>query len=291
MKILITGGVGYLGNIISKKLLDRNDEVIIIDNFMYGTNGCKELYNTEIIEDEVKNIKKYEKYIKDVDVVFHLAGQRLLNITKTEVLGYFEDLKILYDISVKNNVKKFVFPSSCSVYGYREKKVSEKDDVNLTSLYAELKYKSEVLLSDFNEISTIIARPATLFGVSNLMRYDSLINDFINSIKNKNNFDVYGKNTWRANLYVSDCADIFLGLLDKDFEGIVNVGFDGLNLSKQNILSGISKVIGSDISRYVNYVNDDDIRSYTVDFSKLESLINHNFITLQEGVSKLLYEY
>ena len=194
---------------------------------------------------------------------------------------------MLYDVSVKNNIRKFIFPSSCSVYGFRDKKVTEEDEVNLTTYYSELKYKSELVLNEYNEISTILARQATLFGVSKLMRNDLMINNFVKSIKEKKSFEVYGKDTWRPNLYVSDCADILLKLLHKDFEGTINVGFDELNLSKQNVIDEVPKALGIDISEYVSYANNEDDRSYRVNFSKLEELIDDKFVTLNQGIKKL----
>ena len=303
MKILLTGGAGYLGNIVTRKLLDQKHEVVIIDNLIHGSSGCTGLFqiqlndNSCLIKDDIKNIKKYDNHFQDVDIVFHFAAPRLQHIhSSKEIDDSLEDLKVLYDLSVKHKVKKFVFPSSCSVYGYRDKIVNEKDDVDITSYYAELKHKSELLLEDYNEINTILARQATLFGVSNLMRNDLMINNFVKSVKEKKEFDVYGKDTWRPNLDVSDCANILLKLVEKEFSGLINVGTDSLNLSKQDIIDEIPKAIGIDISKYVNYESSNgrtdwppshDSRSYKVAFTKLKDLIGGKFIDLNKGIRRL----
>ena len=149
---------------------------------------------------------------------------------------------------------------------------------------------------DYNEINTILARQATLFGVSNLMRNDLMINNFVKSVKEKKEFDVYGKDTWRPNLDVSDCANILLKLVEKEFSGLVNVGTDSLNLSKQDIIDEIPKAIGIDISKYVNYESRNgrtdwppshDSRSYKVAFTKLKDLIGGKFIDLNKGIRRL----
>ena len=145
MKILLTGGAGYLGNIVTRKLLDQKHEVVIIDNLIHGSSGCTGLFqiqlndNSCLIKDDIKNIKKYDNHFQDVDIVFHFAAPRLQHIhSSKEIDDSLEDLKVLYDLSVKHKVKKFVFPSSCSVYGYRDKIVNENDDVDITSYYEEL---------------------------------------------------------------------------------------------------------------------------------------------------------
>jgi nucleoside-diphosphate-sugar epimerase len=285
VKYLITGGAGYLGHHLCEKL--SGHELVVIDKLIYNVKRRWE-DNTVFIEDDIKNIKEYEKHFDGVDAVFHLASPRLQDISKTEISDCLEDLKMLCDVSVKNNIRKFIFPSSCSVYGFRDKKVTEEDEVNLTTYYSELKYKSELVLNEYNEISTMLARQATLFGVSKLMRNDLMINNFVKSIKEKKSFEVYGKDTWRPNLYVSDCVDILLQLLDKDFEGIINVGCDELNLTKQDIVDVISKTLNINISEYVSYANNEDTRSYRVDFTKLEKNIDFKFITLSEGIQQLL---
>ncbi|MBC8421786.1 MAG: NAD(P)-dependent oxidoreductase [Pelagibacteraceae bacterium] len=288
MKVLLTGGVGYLGTHITKKLLDDGHTVIVFDNFTHGYYNHD--FRAHIIVDDMKNIINYDTHFKDVDVVFHLAAPRLQHINSSSAVDEcVDDLKVLYEICVKNKIKKFVFPSSCSVYGFVDGVVTEEDDVNITSHYAELKHKSEILLNNFNEIPTIIARQATLFGVSDLMRYDLMINDFVNSVKNKKSFDVYGKDTWRPNLDVSDCANILLKLINIDFEGVVNVGSNDLNSSKQDVIDEMLNVI-NDVSKYVSYANNEDVRSYKVDFSKLNNLIEYKCISLNKGI-RMLYEY
>jgi nucleoside-diphosphate-sugar epimerase len=265
MKILLTGGAGYLGNIVTRKLLDQKHEVVIIDNLIHGSEGCTGLFqiqlndNSCLIKDDIKNIKKYDNHFQDVDIVFHFAAPRLQHIhSSKEIDDSLEDLKVLYDLSVK--------------------------------------HKSELLLEDYNEINTILARQATLFGVSNLMRNDLMINNFVKSVKEKKEFDVYGKDTWRPNLDVSDCANILLKLVEKEFSGLVNVGTDSLNLSKQDIIDEIPRAIGIDISKYVNYESSNgrtdwppshDSRSYKVAFTKLKDLIGGKFIDLNKGIRRL----
>ena len=293
MKYLITGGAGYLGHHLCEKL--SGHELVVIDKLIYNVKRRWE-DNNVFIEDDIKNIKEYEKHFDGVDAVFHLAGPRIQDINSDkEVDDCLEDLKVLHGLCRKNKVRKFVFPSSCSVYGFRTEamRMNEHDSVELVSHYAELKYKSELFLYNLysaNPVSPIVARQATLFGVSDVVRNDLMINEFVKCVMNKEKFEIYGKNTWRPNLYVSDCADILLQLLDKDFEGIINVGCDELNLTKQDIVDEISKTLNINISEYVSYANNEDTRSYRADFTHLENTIDFEFITLTEGIQRL-YEY
>ena len=188
MKIFIIGGAGYLGIPLSNSLNDC--EVTVYDKFLYS-NITFLKKDIKVINDDVSNIEKYDELLNSQDVVVYLASPRLLELTDNSQLSLpIQQFKKTIEL-IKNENTKFIFSSSCSVYGKRTDVVNEKSDTQISSLYSELKITCENILLSKNNPKFKIVRLSTLYGASKLNRNDILINNLIQHIKEKKPIEIF----------------------------------------------------------------------------------------------------
>ena len=186
MRILVTGGAGYLGSVLSRKLLAKGYQVRLIDALWYGKESIEDLRsnkNFELIEDDIRNLVVTVKALKDVDAVIHLAsivGMPASSIEpkSSEEINYLAT-KNIAELCQLHNINTYIFASTCSVYGSQpETLITEKSPTDPLDFYAKQKYLSERATGWLNKAPTIL-RFGTLFGLSPRMRFDLVINRFI----------------------------------------------------------------------------------------------------------------
>ena len=267
-KILVTGGSGYQGVKLIKKLIEKNYHVINIDNNLFGNYFLK--------NKKVKNFKLdineiYKIDLKNVYACIHLAGianDPMVDLNQsysweTSALGTM----VLMEHLKKNKVKKIIYASSGSVYGIKkEKRVTEKLSLKPLSTYNKVKMVTErVILSYKKYLDVIILRPATVCGYSPRMRLDVTVNMLtFHALKDKK-ITVFGGKQKRPNVHIDDLIDAYLFFIKKNVgSNIYNIGFE--NLSITNIAKKISKVIDTKIIIKKNF---NDKRSYNIDSTKL----------------------
>jgi nucleoside-diphosphate-sugar epimerase len=270
-EILVTGGSGYKGTVLIKKLVDQNYRVINIDNNLFGKNNLKHK-NVKNYNLDISEIKKIN--LKNVYACIHLASianDPMVDLDQslsweTSALG----TKILVDYLIEKKVKKIIYASSGSVYGIKkEKKVKEHLSLEPISTYNKVKMVTERLLISYKEkINVVIVRPATVCGISKRMRLDVSVNALtFQALKNKT-INVFGGSQKRPNIHIDDITDLYIFFIKKKIKfGIFNAGFE--NLSILNIAKKIQNIIPSKILiKNKNF----DPRSYNLDSSKLLKL-------------------
>ena len=266
--ILITGGCGYTGTILTNKLLDAGNKVTVIDTQWFG-NFLNSRDNLNILKLDIRNFNKIP--LKNVDVVIHLAniandpGVELdpklsweVNVTATQKL---------IENSVKNKVKKFIFASSGSVYGIKkEKKVTENLPLVPISTYNTTKMIAERVIKSYEkDISIYCIRPATVCGYSPRMRLDVSVNMLtFQALKNRS-IIVYDGNQIRPNIHIQDLINVYKFFVNNSNikPGMYNAGFENLKII--DIAKKISKIIPSKIIIKKN----NDPRSYRQNSDKL----------------------
>ena len=279
-RVLVTGGFGYLGRVLINKLVNNKYKVITIDPLIYN-NSSKDTIN--------KNVETYiglteDKYIlkkifeKKVDYVIHLSG---ISNDPTAALSpeltkrsNVDATRNLLNLSKSSGVQKFIFASSCSVYGFTGNKnfVSEKNKLNPISKYAESKIECEkiILSENSKKFSVTCLRKATLYGASPRMRFDLVINTMTGSAYQEKKIIINGGQQWRPFLHVEDAADLYVRLLEinssKISNQIFNAGSNELNLQIKNVAKIVSKIISrAKIIKSKSFDN----RSYKVNFDKI----------------------
>lgn len=272
MRVLLTGGSGYLGSILARKLLKKGYDVRILDNFLFGKNSINEIQKNkklETVQGDIRDLSVVSKSLKDIDSVIHLAsivGVQASELDpKTSIEINYLSTRNIADLCKLYEIKQFVYASTCSVYGAQPNKlISENSEVNPLDSYGQSKFESEKAILQAYDYPTIL-RLGTLFGASYRMRFDLAINLFIARAMNKEKLTVFGGNQWRPFLHVDDAAEAFSFVVDKQMEGIYNVIWK--NLAIKTAAQNISKLIPSKIEFSKDIV---DKRDYRVSGSKFE---------------------
>jgi nucleoside-diphosphate-sugar epimerase len=288
MNYLILGGAGYLGTSLVDILLKTNNNVIVYDSLIQGSYGINKFKSSKLkfIQGDVENFD--ESLLKNIDIVLYLASPRLdVDNTPIDKNLFLSTLKRIYTQCINSGVKKFLFPSSCSVYGFNEDIVNESSPIKITSTYAELKYQSELILYPNETMKVFIPRISTLFGDSFLFREDLMINNMVSTSLKEDIIKIYGKDMWRPNLYVKDCAKLLLLLLEKNIDGIVNIGSNNLNIQKKDIVDNIIDLLDGDI--LVSYSSNNDSRSYKVNFDKLNNQIDFEYTSYNDVIKNIIF--
>ena len=295
MKILVTGGCGFVGSILVSQLLKEKHHVTVVDVQWFG-NFLKKHKNLSIKKKDYRDLK-IEEFSK-IDSIIHLAniandpGVELNPILSWEVnvLG----LKELINKAIKKKVKQFIFSSSGSVYGIKkEKRVTENLDLVPISIYNKTKMIAERVILSFNSptFKTHIIRPATVCGFSPRMRLDVSVNMLTFQALKFKKITLFGGTQVRPNIHISDLSRIFGHFIKKPNlpSGFYNAGFENLSLLE------LSKMIQKKIPCDVKIKNLFDPRSYRLDSSKLlKTGFSPNFRVIDaieekthEGINKL----
>jgi nucleoside-diphosphate-sugar epimerase len=278
--IFITGGAGYVGTLLTKKLLSLGHKVTVYDLMIYGEKVLASHKSLQKIKGDIRDIKKIKEAIKGHDTVIHLAC--ISNDPSFELnprLGKSINLdcfRPLVEISLINKVERFIYASSSSVYGI--KKVSNVEEtMSLEPLtdYSLYKAECEKILSEYvsDNFTSIILRPATVCGFSPRQRLDVVVNILTNLAFHKRKISVFGGEQLRPNIHISDMVDAYINLLSapKNIVNgeIYNVGFE--NHSVLEIASIVKKCIGQDV--VLQTIPTNDHRSYHISSDKIKKHI------------------
>ena len=300
--VLLTGGAGYLGSVLCRKLLEQGYKVIVLDNLTYGDEGIRELYknnNFKFLKGDVRNISQLTEAMKGVDVVMHLAAivgdsASQLDPKKTIEINYLST-KAVAEACKYNQINKFLFFSTCSVYGASRNpndRLKEDSFLNPVSLYAETKLKSEegVLALVDENFSPTIFRFGTLYGVSPRMRFDLVINTLTAKALIDKQFSIFGGEQWRPNLEVSDAAEACLLWLESPIEKvggeIFNVGVNEQNCRIIEIGQMVKKIIPE--AKIEIKKEKEDLRDYNVSFDKISRIFGFKAKkTIEDGIKEM----
>jgi len=274
MKILVTGGAGYLGSILCQKLLDKGYEVRMIDTFWYGKKSIEHLLknkNLEIIEGDIRNLVVTVKAMKNIDAVIHLAslvGMPASSIEpkSSEEINYLAT-KNIAELCQLHNINTYIFASTCSVYGSQPNEIiTEKSQCDPFDFYAKQKYLSERATGWLNRAPTIL-RFGTLFGLSPRMRFDLVINLFIAQAIKEGKITVNGGNQYRPFLHVDDAAESLIFSMEKNLTGTYNIISE--NMTIMQAAEKIKKLTSCEIS-----INNDELdkRNYNVSGEKINQI-------------------
>ena len=293
MKILVTGGAGYKGVILVKKLLERGYTVTLLDNFMYGYNSVLHLVpepNLKIIQLDIRNLDG--KLLAEFDVIYHLAGISGMpacaaNPHSAEVINVEATRKL---VSLLHNNQLLIYASTTSIYGAASIECDESVPVVPPSLYARTKYEAESIVLDRQ--NSISLRFATIFGTSPRMRVDLLVNDFTYKAVNDRAIVIFAGQSKRTFIHILDAINAYLFALDHadSMRGkIYNVGDEKLNFSKLDIAHAIRNYVEFEIIN--SSLPDLDVRDFLVSFKRFRDLGFRVKLSLDDGIQELLKLY
>ncbi len=298
-KVLITGGAGYIGSILTKKLLDKNYKVTVLDSLIYNQNSLNDccIYpNFNFINGDICNYSIINDLLKNNDIIIPLAaivGAPACDRNKSlsKLINLDAHINIIKNLS---NNQMIIFPNTNSGYGIGKKNefCDESSTLNPVSLYGKWKVEVEKELIKIN--NSISLRLATVFGVSPRMRTDLLVNDFVlRSLKD--NFLILFEENFRRNfIHIRDIANTFIFCIEnitKLKNDVYNVGLSSANLTKRELAEKIKvhlpklNIFSSEIAK------DPDKRDYVVSNKKLESKGWKTKYTLDDGIIELIKCY
>ncbi len=298
--ILVTGGAGYVGSILTNELVKKNYDVKVVDSLVYGDAGISSLIDQNKIEFfnlDIRDSSKIASILKNVDCVIHLAaivGEPLCKKIP-EAAKQINEIatKNLVNLCKNNNVKRFIFASTCSNYGSSLNIVDESSPVKPLSLYSECKVNSEKYIIDNNsdKFQTCILRFATAHGLSPRMRFDLLVQEFLRDALVDKKISIFGEDFWRPLIHVDDMANACISVVDASSNiisgQIFNVGGSNENYTKKQLASIIQKHI-SDIKIEI-VKSKTDPRNYKVSFDKINRILNfHSKKTVENSVVEIL---
>ena len=298
MNILITGGAGYLGSVITPLLVDKGHNVTVYDNLMYNQLTLSDLCykpNFKFVYGDVRDYAKLNKHIQKADVIVPLAAiVGFPACEKDKQLATSVNYYQIQDI-VKNTSKEqtIVFPNTNSGYGTRSNGIcTENQKLKPISHYGITKCDSEDLL--LKNGNAIIFRFATVFGVSPRMRLDLLVNEFVYKALTDKYITIFERKAVRNYIHIRDVADVFNFMIDNkdEYKGeIFNVGLSDANINKQELAELIKKYISDFAITYSDYYEDPDKRNYIVSNDKIEKTGFKPEISLQKGIIELIKGY
>jgi len=307
-KILIIGGAGYIGTVVTEHFLSLGHQVICIDKFLYQNNFSIHSFlgnkNFRFIYGDMNDDKLTSKLLNEVSDVVILAGLVGDPITKKypEIAHKINDLGLKKFIDNCNNkgLDRVVFVSTCSNYGLiKEDVVADENFIlNPLSLYAKSKVEIEnyiINLKDTVDYDSTILRFATAFGLSARMRFDLTVSDFVKNIVSGEELVVYDAHTWRPYCHVKDFARLIsIVILDAEkkdisFE-IFNAGGDVNNYTKKGIVDLILAKIPEAKIKYQDHGFDP--RNYRVNFNKVKKILKFEpMYTVNDGIDELLLAF
>lgn len=268
MHILITGGCGYIGSVLTPKLLASGAHVTVVDIMWFG-NYLSDHKNLRIIKEDIRNTDNI--LMDGVDVVIHLANIANdpcgdLNAKLSWEVNALATMQLV-ERAIQHNIKQFIYSSSGSVYGIKEEPdVTEDLSLLPISDYNKTKMISErVLLSYKDSIIVQCVRPATVCGVSPRMRLDLSVNMLTMQALDNKKITVFGGDQTRPNIHIQDITDVFLHFINKGEKatGIYNAGFE--NISILDIAEKVTELAPAEIV----VTESNDPRSYRLNSDKL----------------------
>jgi nucleoside-diphosphate-sugar epimerase len=282
--VLVIGGAGYLGSVLVRTLLERVERVTIMDAFLFGEEGIRDVAGDpriEIVRGDLRDLEAIVRACRDADAVVHLGGlvgdpacalDRQLTIEVN-----LEATRTIVRAARGLGVHRFVFASSCSVYGSSEDLLDEDSPIEPVSLYAASKMESErILLEALREdFAPVILRFGTFYGLSPRPRFDLIVNMLAAKAATEGAITVFGGDQWRPFIHVEDgCEAIVAALLAPvgDVAGqVFNVGSDREN----HTIREVAELVREEMPRTrVDILEDQqDPANYRVSFDKIKRVL------------------
>jgi len=304
MRILVTGGAGYVGSTLVPMLLAEGHSVHVLDSLLHGGESLLGFWAHpafQFTRGDIRDRSLVQHAVSGIDAVVHLAAivgdpacAREPSLSRDVNL---DSSMALIEESRKAGVSRFVFASTCSNYGKMidpTKYVDENSELSPVSLYAETKVAVErALLQSTDQGGKWCPTPlrfATVFGVSTRMRFDLTVNEFTMEMLTKKHLVVFGEQFWRPYIHVRDAARGIKQVLEsassKVAGKVFNVGSTEQNFQKQQLVEMIRPYAPDAVVEFVHKT--EDPRDYRVSFARIADQLDFRITrTVAEGIQEV----
>ena len=299
-RFLVVGGCGYIGSVLVEMLLARGKQVLVLDAMHFGDEPLARVAddpNLSIIKEDFRHVEALTRAMEGVGSVIHLGGlvgdpacavdpdlTIDMNLTATKLVG---------EIAKACGVRRFIFASSCSVYGACDDIVDERSSFNPQSLYAQTKVASEAVLMPLSDedFAVTCLRFATVYGTSGRIRFDLVVNLLCAKAVRDGQITVFGPDQWRPFVHVEDVAraiDITLQApVDVVAGDVFNVGSDSQNYTLGQAAEMIRRQVPS--AEIIVDETFTDTRNYRVSFDKIKNRLGFEPAwSLERGISQVV---
>ena len=299
MRILVTGGAGYIGSVLVPELLARGHEVTVLDSFRFQQSSLLDVCHNprlEIVRGDARDRELMARHIAAADLIIPLAALVGAPLCDKEPLESESTnvgaIKLILEL--RRPGQKIIFPTTNSGYGIGEKGVhcTEETPLKPVSRYGRQKVEAEKLILDAGDAITL--RLATVFGTSPRMRLDLLVNDFVYRAATDRFLVLFEADFKRNYLHIRDIARVFIHCID-NFERMkneaYNVGLSDANLSKRELCGEIKKQVPDFYFTEAKVGADPDKRDYIVSNEKIERTGFKPAYSLADGIRELIKGY
>jgi nucleoside-diphosphate-sugar epimerase len=308
--ILITGGAGYIGSLLTSELLRLNYRVTVLDSLLFGGESLVPFLhhpNFHFVKADVTEPRAIKDAAKDgwqkPDAIVHLAA--IVGFPACQAVGRqvawkynVEATKMVFEQAAELGVERFVFSSTYSNYGLSPdgKPVTEESPLNPQSLYAETKIAAEEYLLSQKDapVAPLLFRFATLYGISPRTRFDLIVNQFVLEAFTKRLLIIYQRGYSRSFVHVRDAVRaVIMGLEAEQSKirgQIFNVGTESGNYSKDEIVALVRKRMPEVEVEYKDLTFGGDMRDITVSFAKIKRVLGfETTLDVDDGIRELLF--
>jgi nucleoside-diphosphate-sugar epimerase len=308
--VLITGGAGYIGSMLTSELLRANYRVTVVDSLLFGGEGIVPFLhhpNLHFVKADVTENRTVRDALKrgwpKPDTVVHLAA--IVGFPACQAVGKsvswkynVEATKNVYGQASDLGVERIVFASTYSNYGLSEdgKPVTEESPLNPQSVYAETKIASEEFLLSQKDsaCAPLLFRFATLYGISPRTRFDLIVNQFVLQAFTKRSLIIYQRGYSRSFVHVRDVVRGVIMGIEADKEKVrgqvFNLGTDNGNYAKSDIVNLVLKRMPETVVEYKDLTFGGDMRDITVSFEKIKRMLGFDTIfDVDDGVREVLF--
>ncbi len=297
MKILITGGAGYVGSVLIPSLIDKGFFVKCLDRFFFGAEFLSQKKfqkNIELIKDDIRWFDP--TILNDVDFVLDLAALSNdpageLNPSKTFEINHKGRTRVA-KLSKEYGVKRYILASSASIYGQQDHIADEKSSVKPLTAYSKANYNAEIdnLLLNDESFTVTALRFASVYGSSPRMRFDTAVNKMVLDAYNKRKISVSGRENKRPFVFIKDAVKAYFTVLNakkEKIEGeIFNVGSNEQNYKMDDLANQIVDSIEKPCD--IDFQETNDHRSYFATFEKIENILGFKTdYGIKEGIREI----
>ncbi len=298
--VLVIGGAGYIGSALLPKLLEKGYRVRVLDMFLFGQEPIAKIANhknLELVKGDFRHVEKVVEAMRGMDAVVHLGaivGDPACNLDeRVTVAVNLSATQMIAQVAKASGIRRFIFASTCSVYGACDELLDERSEVEPISLYGHTKLAAENGLknmADANFAPTLL-RFATIYGLSGRTRFDLVINVLSAKAKVDGQITVHGGGQWRPFVHVDDAALGVFTALEAPLSVVGNQTFNVGSDEQNHTIGEIGQMVKDQVftAELICEESNTDNRNYRVSFQKIRNLLGFTPAwTIESGISQVL---
>jgi nucleoside-diphosphate-sugar epimerase len=298
--VLVIGGAGYIGSVLCRQLLQKGYSVRVLDTLLYGDDSIRDLYNHphfDFLQGDSRDVESVVRAMWGMDAVVHLGeivGDPATNLDERLTLEInLAATRLVAEAAKGYGARRFVYASSCSVYGASNQILNEHSMLNPVSLYARTKIGAEKALLALNDetFHPVILRFATVYGLSPRPRFDLVVNLLAAKAVRDGAITIFGGDQWRPFVHVGDVARAIVRVLEAPVASVkgqvFNVGSDEQNYTIDQIGELVHGLVPE--AQLLRQENGADRRNYHVSFGKIRDELGFQpAFTVEDGIGEIV---